>query len=476
MYGALLASVWAVINALGVIAPAVISWQLLAGVGLTIAFFVQCVSPVVAIGIYLAAECVFLLWLRRVFWRMNKPKPLEQRLQAPLPPQEVWDRTLKVVDLVASWRSVLPLARSPTEWLEGWFLQTPISDIRRGNMVEFLAWALYTKETSELTAAEREEVEGFTDKSAARYGWTFAPGYTPGVKPMRINVDKICAWCHPLGYYAGLYALRAATRSAMRLLGFTFHVADATCGISYYHCPPPPPPPGLLTQGGIPVQKPKPLPVVFIHGLGIGIMPYVPFFRRLAQERECIIVELPEVSQCCSEKVFLPTDMPEIIASVLRRHGHERACFAAHSYGTFVMSWILRARKDLVARLVLIDAVSLLLAQPDVAYNFLYRRPLTTTSVVMSHFVRWELYSANVLMRHFYWYHNVLWLEDLPDDAAIVLSANDDIVSSNCVRHYVEGTRPGKDRPPVKLLWLDGFFHGGILVSRAAQKQIMELL
>merc|ERR1712217_664693 len=127
----------------------------------------------------------------------------------------------------------------------------------------------------------------------------------------------------------------------------------------------------------------------------------------------------------------------------------------------FVTSWVVRSRPDIVSRLVLLDPVCFLLSQPDVAFNFLYRRPTNPFTVAVANFVRWELFSANVLMRHFYWYHNVLWKNELPEQCVVALSGKDDIINARAVRQYLgEGSRHSRACRPgeLKLLWFESFF------------------
>ncbi|CAE8665102.1 unnamed protein product, partial [Polarella glacialis] len=274
----------------------------------------------------------------------------------------------------------------------------------------------------------------------------------------------------------------------MPMLGFGYH-RDGPGGVSFFHRPPPPAPPGELVLGGTAVKREPALPVVFIHGLGVGITPYLRFSRRLAKVRECFVIELPEISQNGTEKVLSPAAMASALAGILQAAGHQKACFIAHSYGTCVLSWVVRHRRDIVAKAVLLDPVGFLLAQPDVAYNFLYRPARNPFTMFVAHFVRWELFSAHVLMRNFYWYHNVLWAEDLPEDTTVVLASKDDIIDAHAVRCYLEERQRGhgdaaagtsdrnrRESPCLKLLWLEGFFHAGILLSRSAQTQVMDLL
>eukprot|EP00438_Fugacium_kawagutii_P017894 Skav201911 [mRNA] locus=scaffold3992:132879:134219:+ [translate_table: standard] len=436
--------------------------------------FVSMMFPLVVVERFLeisgilivVAEASFLVWLHRLRSRLNTVKPVVQRLQ-PAKALDVFQRTLVQVDQCAKWS----VGRTPTEWLSGWFKKAPMTKIKRGNVQEFFAWAFYSKYAEELTDAEKNELEDMIKESERRYGWSFQDGYTPGVEPMRINFDPIQAWYHPLWYYAAILGLRLATNSAMQLMGFTRCKKGQ---LSYFHHPAPAYP-GLLLESGKPVPPSPGSPVVLIHGLGVGIPPYLGLIRILAKTRECFVIELPEVSQACCELVLPPKDMAEALCEMLKQHGHDQAIFIAHSYGTFVMSWVLQFKRHIVARNVLIDPVALLLAQPDVAYNFLYRHPDNPMLKIVANFVRWELFSAHVLMRHFYWHHNVLWKEDLPADSLVVMSSHDDICNAHYIRRYLEDhQRQGQDK--LQVLWLEGFFHGGFLLSSAAQMQVLGVL
>lgn len=350
------------------------------------------------------------------------------------------------------------------------------ANILRGNVLEFVAWALFTKQVAELDDADRSEAFNFVTELEQRFGWEFAEGFNTAVKPIRINFDKLRVWCHPLLYYVSMCMLRVATRQTLRLLGFTYYGGPAG-SLSFFHYAPPRPGPGVLLIHGECTQETRRPPIVFIHGLGVGLAPYLRFIRRLAGgSRECFVIELLEVSQSGTRVVLSPDAMADAVDAMLRAHGHDKACFVAHSYGTFLLSWMLRARSGMVAKMVLLDPVCFLLAQPDVASNFLYREPSNLFSYVVANMVRWELFSANVLMRHFYWYHNVMWLEDLPEETIVALSGKDDITNARAVREYLSRCPRRKGGVHLKLLWFENFFHGEILLSKYAQVQLMEMM
>lgn len=473
MYGSLLSYLRAVAQSLTLIASAALTWK---AVVASVAF-VTLLRALVHYRIFLLAlvcsEGAFFVWMTLLHRRLQRLRAVEERPKSPSSPLEVWRRTAQTVEEFASWRS-------PTEWLEGWFQGSAFDSIRHDNMMEFVAWAFYTKQVDELDDNEYKEALGILHEGHTRFGWTFAPGSNPEVKPIRVNFDALDVVHRPLIYYLWIRFIASGTRTALQFLGFEYVPSTPGSGLSYFRCAPPQCGPGQLIEGGDAVPEEEQLPVVFIHGLGIGVTPYLRFIRRLAASREVFIIELPEIAQAGVKASLPPDRMVTEISQLLRQHGHQRACFIAHSYGTFVASWVIRARPDLVEKVVMMDPTCFLLSQPDVAFNVLYRRPCNIFSVIIAFAVRWELFAVNVLKRHFYWHHNVLWREELGVDCIVAVASEDDIVHARMVRSFVEETqrrrRSGYGKGDLKLLWFDGFLHGQLLWSRGAQMQIMSLL
>mmetsp|Transcript_24328 Transcript_24328/g.72474 ORF Transcript_24328/g.72474 Transcript_24328/m.72474 type:complete len:508 (+) Transcript_24328:45-1568(+) len=476
IYGALLTFLRAVGRSLVVIAPVVLSWRVLVPVVFALAVS-YLFLPLGVLGIaLLLCELAFNVKLRLVRRRVQRQKPVAERLPAPAGAWDVFLRTTQLVEECESWSSPHGPGCTPKRWLEGWFLGAPFQTIRRSNVLDFAAWAFWTKHAAELDEGEQRTAVEMLEEWRRRFGWDFEDGRNPAIAPIRINFDPLAVWCHPLAYYLTLYALTLSTRQTMRLFGFAYHAGGAG-GISFFHKPLRKPPGLLLVDGEQEDGEAEP-PAVFLHGLGVGLPPYLLFIRRLATARECFVVELPEVSQAGTEEVLRPEVMAAELAAMLRAHGHDRACFIGHSYGTFVLSWALRARPDIVQRVVLIDPVCLMLSLPDVAYNFLYRRPHKPFTLVVANFVRWELFSANVLMREFYWYHNVTWVDDLPAGSLVVLAGGDDIVNAQAVRRHLEEHQrrdaAAGHSARLRVLYMPGFFHGEVLVSRQAQMQLLQ--
>ena len=129
------------------------------------------------------------------------------------------------------------------------------------------------------------------------------------------------------------------------------------------------------------------LPVVFIHGIGIGLYPYVNFLVQINgsdDKREedgdvgIIAIEIMPVSFRITGAALGKDQMCGEILQILQHHGWHKCILASHSYGSVISSHLLHFEEisEYFGPVLLIDPVSILLHLPDVAYNFTARKPV----------------------------------------------------------------------------------------------------
>lgn len=129
------------------------------------------------------------------------------------------------------------------------------------------------------------------------------------------------------------------------------------------------------------------LPVLFVHGIGIGLYPYVNFLSQINRfdakpdgdgDIGIIAIEIMPVSFRITGAVLKKQQMCGEILQILRHHGWHECILASHSYGSVISSHLLQSTEtsDLFGPVLLIDPVSILLHLPDVAYNFTARKPI----------------------------------------------------------------------------------------------------
>lgn len=322
---------------------------------------------------------------------------------------------------------------------------------------------------------------------------------------MRINVDApACNTLQrPLFYYALTDGLVGGlvTPAVMRARGFTLHRCRASRNrnsLEYWYHPGAkvaPVGPECGRQGTPPTQ-PTLTPLVFVHGVGIGPLPYAHFISELLHSSDgapMLVVELPFVAQRISGISRAPHEERTVaeVADAMAHHGIMRATFVGHSLGTVYLAWLARRRPDLLASCVFIDPIVFLLHHHNVAQAFLYSRPERSNHLekVMRFFITSEHSIVSFFHRHFYWYACILWKDELRCPSAVVLASQDRIVPVKAVTQYLlagdtaDTTRPlsrllrRRRRPHVRrLLTLDGLSHGAFLVEPNARRAVLETI
>ena len=286
-------------------------------------------------------------------------------------------------------------------FLRGWFLGAPVSEIRRGNLEQWLAWAFFGQPWAQVTPAGRIEIGRRVRAIEAHMGHTFAPGFNQAVRSMRVTLDPLQAYHKPLGYHALIAAIDVAYGLGLRAAGFV-HLRSGRHGY-WYRPARAPPVPSPTVAPPTPTVAP-PTPIVFLHGIGVGLAPYGPFVHELAAlGQPLVLVELPHISSRLVDDPPSQAQTVDDLAALLRRHGHASAHFVGHSMGTILTTWMIKQRPELVHSSVLIDPVCFMLNEAHVAYNFLYRPPSRMVEWVMHAFVGRDLHIVNVLMRSFDW-------------------------------------------------------------------------
>lgn len=122
--------------------------------------------------------------------------------------------------------------------------------------------------------------------------------------------------------------------------------------------PPPPPAPALSPPPAAAAATPT--PVVFLHGVGLGMLPYLAFIWGLVRGfsgRPVLVLEVRHVSLRLCGQARTVDDVAQAVMGMLRRHGVRRAHFAAHSFGTFVVAHLRHLYPHAIASMLLCDPV-----------------------------------------------------------------------------------------------------------------------
>lgn len=267
----------------------------------------------------------------------------------------------------------------------------------------------------------------------------------------------------------------------------------------------------------------KRLPVLYIHGIGVGLIPHVGFLHELDTalngdnpddgEVGILAIEILQVSSRLTHAVLTREEFVAQLIQVLDFNGYHRFVMASHSYGSVLSTHIL-THSPLASRVsatLLIDPVSILLHMPDVAYNFTVRPPRHANEWQLWYFASKDPGVAHTLGRHFFWSENVLWRDrilELMDSGARLtasLASDDLIVDTEAVGTYLTENRipdpvlkqdgdrkqmelqtPGdttghwKQRPwrgkGLEVIWWDGFDHAQVFDKDSTRAKLVDVL
>lgn len=241
------------------------------------------------------------------------------------------------------------------ERLRAWFHYVPLEDVWADNVREWLAWAFTARELKD--AQSDPKVRALLDEGLEmvkyRLQWqTIRQGYNPRVKPIRLTIDPVQAMSRPLGYYVVTNGFTQAVITWMQLWhGFRYEksrqcwflVKDAERG----------------SRRGATCS----LPIMFAHGLGIGLGQYIPMLKQLGKHRDGVVILVqPHISTSIYSPQFLdpPTKDEQAQATIdlLQRKGFNAVTTLSHSNGTMVLGWLLRTKPEMFVRNVLVDPVS----------------------------------------------------------------------------------------------------------------------
>ncbi|PPQ98493.1 hypothetical protein CVT24_003984 [Panaeolus cyanescens] len=349
--------------------------------------------------------------------------------------------------------------------LRTWFLKVPWSTIKRLQVRQWLYWAMFNAElpvTDTIPQAQKVALDEALALLEQRLGCKIEEGSNPSVVPMRLTIDKTNIHWRPLSFYLAIRFINWGLRKQYTFSGNMRH--EYYDGIEYL----------IYTPVGWNSHT-SPRPMVFLHGLGLGLLQYHTLISHLLNElpdRPLLVPLQPQISQDFFHPHFLKPlgrhQMADKLAGLLQKLGwvtlhkysessdSEESEVAAslvkksqrgitllsHSNGSYTHAWILKTHPEIVGRSCFVDPVTFCSWEGDVCYNFFYRPCMTGIELVMRYFVGAEIGVTNYLQRHFCWTSNSLWFEEIPNARDIaktfyVMGGKDDIVHSERVKKYL---------------------------------------
>ncbi|KAI8351205.1 Alpha/Beta hydrolase protein [Choanephora cucurbitarum] len=290
-----------------------------------------------------------------------------------------------------------------------------------------------------------------------RFSYQFPDGLNPDVECIRLNLDPVNAVHRPLLAYVGIYLItqcfnlvglqwcwgftpsHSTTHSWGGPIQLLDHLYQSLFNLASHQ-----PKDKITYWYRAPTDGQRKTPIVFVHGIGIGVLSYAEWISLLLSrlsDRPIFLVELPYVAMRMVDTVPTATETTKEVRQMLNQYGYDKAVYVSHSLGTAVTSWIIKLAPDTVAGTVMIDPICFLLHYHHVAFNFVHRLPKQLIEYLMYYGASREMYISYYISRHFQWFESICFVEHIQkttlNNMAVFLSEKDRIVGSEDVYHYL---------------------------------------
>ncbi len=146
-------------------------------------------------------------------------------------------------------------------------------------------------------------------------------------------------------------------------------------------------------------------PIVFIHGLGCGLLLYYPFVKQLVGtfggDHDIFCVSLPHIAQRATDEVPTARETALLFKDLLNYHGYRKCHLIGHSFGTIIAAYVRRYCPGSVGHLSLLDPVCFHVLKTVHGVLNSFRTNATTTflDAGIAYFGFRELFTVYVCLR-----------------------------------------------------------------------------
>ncbi|KAI0063410.1 hypothetical protein BV25DRAFT_1990788 [Artomyces pyxidatus] len=426
------------------------------------------------LGVYAVVEalfCFLVYFPRRVRMQQMASHP---PLMSPAQRRELFDKCVQSMTSTST---------------AGWFTSRKGSRVRRGNAMDWLLWGLFSTHSGEMLQEWEEELDYYASVMGGFIGYDLDHGSNPEMQCLRLTLDPVVMVHRPFIWYMIVGIVDTLTSGGLLFLGFRHYNTQ-----KWFHLFPPRPLHALFSNTSPdpdipywyrPHRSTTKLPILFIHGIGIGLYPYRPFFSELIKQDPdvgILAIEILPVSMHMTSPPLSREGMCAAIARILDAHNLPRVVVASHSYGTVITAHLHHSPTfaPRIAGTLLVDPIPFLLHHPAVAFNFVYRTPREANEWQLWYFASRDADIARALARHFFWFENILFKDEIEGRRfAVSLAGRDQIVDAKEVRRYLTGEEGGngkwKDGNLEVLYWQD-LDHATVFDTKERRRPLIEIM
>ena len=267
--------------------------------------------------------------------------------------------------------------KDPDHYLRLWFRKAPLSEIRVDNVKQLYRWAFLNK--AHCDSGDEAELDEYIIETEKLLGRKLQPGRGPAI-PLLVTLDRVRTLYRSLFWYLCVFVVDTLTCAKLLWHGFQLHCRWRSF-LSVFPLRPlslfsgHTSPARRLTYWHRPHRSKFRRPILFIHGIGIGLYPYTNFLSEINRNYSgldddgqvgIIAIELMPISFRLTGSPMESSELCGEVLKILRQHGWRDVVLVSHSFGSVVSTHLLKdpEASAMIGPILLIDPVSILLHLP----------------------------------------------------------------------------------------------------------------
>lgn len=338
-----------------------------------------------------------------------------------------------------------------------YYIPIELENIPRNKMLKWTSYNLYYKSLWQLSKDQLAYASDILQKIEEKINVKFFDISDPSIYFLKFGNNKIECECRPAIISDGLDMLKNICYFSLYLLDFDkYKIKDSN--LVYFH-----------------YYKPENIKtVLFIHGLGFGIEPYLYYILRLKEKQmNLIVLVLPNISNMEYKKsmkeITYDNLFPEystwrkIMKHILIKHNINKINLIAHSFGTIIAGLLLKDQwlQSRIDKKILIEPVCFI-DKSYKSYRYINEPQegnYGMISRIFNSFIYKDIYLRYVTQRFLYgpefWIHDY---DTLSKNTLVVVSEKDQVVPSDEIYERMK-------KHNIDCMYIKGAYHSDMFMS-----------
>jgi predicted alpha/beta hydrolase family esterase len=349
---------------------------------------------------------------------------------------------------------------------ETYYTEVPFDEIPKNKMIKWTAYNLYFKSIWQLNDEQIKNAKRTLYDIEKKIGFKFKKITDPNVYFLKFGNNHIECEYRPMMIYGALNVVKNVVYGMLRYYGFKKFVTSSGIIYFFYH------------------NEKHENTTMFIHGLGLGITPYLSYIFSLQKTSNVLIPIIPNISNMefssyftrLSEDALFPsyTKWRKDFKCAFKKHNIESIDIIAHSFGTVILGLLLKDDwiRSKIKKKVFVEPVCFV-DQSYKIYRYINEPAEGKDGVITTVFnllIYKDVYVRYVSQR--FLYGPEFWILDYNqmsnDDNLVIVSKKDKLVPSSTLYQRMK-------RYDVPCIMVDDAGHSAIFIIKKFKSILMKI-